>query len=177
MLTATSQCFPRGRRYHQFSWCTARRLQEGGFSSEHCGVAARQLEKFYQLRRLAALCPRPHRPRPAFSTAGRARRGSFSQPDDVSSTQPRLAAPCSRSVPQSRAFWVLVFRLPLLFPIAATRPRPSDEVGCQDRGHSGSRGCARNFCWDRRRLLPLRTSMAAGSLSAFDTFYAGALRA
>ena len=57
-------------------------LQDWGFPPEHCHVTARQLGVFTGFGGLQH-CSGPRRPRPAFSTASRARRGSFSQPDDV----------------------------------------------------------------------------------------------
>mmetsp|Transcript_16767 Transcript_16767/g.35422 ORF Transcript_16767/g.35422 Transcript_16767/m.35422 type:complete len:207 (+) Transcript_16767:6376-6996(+) len=78
-------------------------------------------------------------------------------------------------MPQSRTLWVVVFRPPLLFPSAATRPRPADEMGCQDGGHSGSGGCARNFRRGRHCFLSLRAGVAASSIPALKTLHAGAL--
>ena len=83
-----------------------------GALPRHCPPARR----LYRLRWLAALRSGPRRPRPAFSTASRARRGSLSQPDDVFTSQPRSSAPRSGSMPQSRTLWVMVFRPPRLFP-------------------------------------------------------------
>ena len=61
------------------------------------------------------------------------------------------------------------------FSVTATRPRPPDEMGCQDGGYSGFEGCARNFCGCQHCCFLLRAGMTASPLSAFKTFYASAL--
>ena len=61
------------------------------------------------------------------------------------------------------------------FSVTATRPRPPDEMGCQDGGHSGFEGCARNFCGCQHCCFLLRAGMTASPLSAFKTFYASTL--
>ena len=110
------------------------------------------------------------------SAASRARRGSpFSQPDDVFTLNrdlPTLALAWCLSRARCGS-WSSDRRS---FSVTATRPRPPDEMGCQDGGHSGFEGCARNFCGCQHCCFLLRAGMTASPLSAFKTFYASTLR-
>ena len=141
-------------------------LQELGFPSEHCRIAARQLGVFTGFGAAQRTSPTSA----SSSAASRARRGSpFSQPDDVFTLNrdlPTLALAWCLSRARCGS-WSSDRRS---FSVTATRPRPPDEMGCQDGGHSGFEGCARNFCGCQHCCFLLRAGMTASPLSAFKTF-------
>ena len=124
----------------------------------------------------SALHNGPHRPRPALPQPAELDEAPpFSQPDDVFTLNrdlPTLALAWCLSRARCGS-WSSDRRS---FSVTATRPRPPDEMGCQDGGHSGFEGCARNFCGCQHCCFLLRAGMTASPLSAFKTFYASTLR-
>ena len=130
----------------------------------------------YRLRRLAALRTGTRRPRPTFSTASQARRAPlFSQPDDILLLSRELP-PLALAWSFSRARFESWYSDCRSFSVTATRPRPPDEMGCQDGRHLGFGGCARNFCGCRHCFFLLRAGVGASLLLAFKTFHASVLR-
>ena len=100
----------------------------------------------------------------------------FSQPDDILLLSRELP-PLALAWSFSRARFESWYSDCRSFSVTATRPRPPDEMGCQNGGHLGFGGCARNFCGGCRHcFFLLRAGVGASLLLAFKTFHASVLR-
>ena len=141
----------------------------------HCRIAARQLSVFTDFGGLQHFALEHADLGQPFPQPAKLDEPPFSQPDDILLLSRELP-PLALAWSFSRARFESWYSDCRSFSVTATRPRPPDEMGCQDGGHLGFGGCARNFCGCRHCFFLLRAGVGASLLLAFKTFHASVLR-